>query len=273
MTKSWRPRASSLGFYWSCSQRAAFDRGIAEDVFPGEIRDDSPSKPYASLGTVIHFYLQDGLRAQFPGPSKDYAPTPEEVTDAAKLFGGDTVSLMRAVEASARVAAQHMPKLPNGAHWRAEVSVDAGSHLAPGHIDFLSSDGSIIVDLKTTRTKPYGGRMKREALVQLTNYALNAGASWGRAIYVDSMGGSWCTPIDIDWTKEETQVISQQIPRLVASLTSPSLYDAAYPGPLDDSCGDMFCPYTRVCRDAIVPRADSQYTKKEALAPTGAMQL
>lgn len=271
--KPWRPRASSLGYFWLCTQRAAFDRGIAEGVFKPEIRDDSPSKPYASLGTVIHFYLQDGLRARFPGPSKDYAPTTEEVTDAAKLFGGDTVSLMRAVESSARAAAAHMPALPTGVHWRAEVAVDAGPHLAPGHIDFLSSDGSIIVDLKTTRTKPYGGRMKREALVQLTNYAMNAGASWGRAIYVDSMGGSWCTPIDIDWTKEETQVIQQEIPRLVKRLTDPSLYDTAYPGPLDDSCGDMFCPYTRVCRDAIVPRAASEFTRKEPLAPTGAMVL
>lgn len=273
MPKPWRPRASSLGFYWMCSQRAQFDRGIAEGVFPSEIRDDSPSKPYASLGTVIHFYLQDGLRAVFPGPSKDYAPTEAEYVDAAKLFGGDRMSLMRSVESSARLAATHMPKLPAGQHWLAEVAVDAGPHLAPGHIDFLSSDGSIIVDLKTTRTKPYGGRMKREALVQLTNYAMNAGALWGRAIYVDSMGGSWCTPIDIDWTKEETQVIQQEIPRLVKRLTDPSLYDTAYPGPLDDSCGDMFCPYTRVCRDAIVPRAAPEYTKREALAPTGAMIL
>jgi hypothetical protein len=265
---TWRPRASSLGHYWACSQRAAFDRGIHEGIFSPDMKEDNPIKPNAALGTCIHFFLQDGLRAVFPGPSQDYAPEEDEYESASKLFGGSRQDLMRAVEASARLAAQHMPKLPNGSHWRAEVAVDAGPHLSPGHIDFLSSDGAILVDLKTTSRKPSGGRIKRSDLIQVTNYALNSGAQWAMILYVDSMCADWCMPIPIPYDTNEP--IRTNIPKLVRYLTGPTLNDTAYPGPLNDDCNDTFCGYTKICRDEIVPRGERDYSNTtNSNIPTG----
>lgn len=265
---SWRPRASSSGYYWSCSQRAAFDRGIAEGLVEQGIRDDDGPKPYAALGTIIHFRLQSGVRAVFPGPEKDFAPTEEEYAAAVTLFGGDRARLDEAATASARLALGAMPKLPPGVHWFAELAVDAGPSVPPGHIDFLSSDGAIGVDLKTSSRRPT--RLKRAALIQTGAYALAAKCNWWRILYVDSMTASWVEPIDVDFTKDEPAVILQQLPKLVDYWRGDTLYDTAYPGPLDDSCGDNFCPYTRVCRDAIIPKSAP---KKRETLPTGGVAL
>lgn len=264
----WRPRASSSGYYWACSQRAAFDRGISEGVVEPGIKDEDTAKPHAALGTVIHFRLQSGVRAVFPGPEKDFAPTEEEYAAAATLFGGDRDRLMEAVDASARAALVHLPKLPPGVHWLAELAVDAGPSVPPGHIDFLASDHSIGVDLKTTSRKVT--RMKRAALIQTAAYALAAECNWWRVLYVDSLTASWATPIDIDFTKDEHRLMLEQLPKLVDYWRGDTLYDTAFPGPLDDTCGDNFCPYTRVCRDAIVPKAAP--SKRDTL-PTGGMTL
>lgn len=64
MKKPWKPRCSSLGSYMSCLLRAANDRMAYEGQreAPPEQADTSA----ASLGTCIHFTLQDGLRCKFP---------------------------------------------------------------------------------------------------------------------------------------------------------------------------------------------------------------
>lgn len=259
---AWRPRASSSGYYWLCSQRAAYDRAVSEGLVDSSLRDDQGPKAYAALGTLIHFRLQSGMRAKFPGPERDFAPTEDERAQALTLFGGDPGRLDKAVDGAARAALAHVPKLPEGVHWLAEPTVDGGPLVPPGHIDLIASDRSIIVDLKTTTKKPT--KMKRAALIQLGSYCLSTGVKVARAIYVDSVGGgSWCTPIDVDFSDgKEASLILDMIPKLVAYWRGPTLYDTAYPGPMDDSCGDDFCPYTKVCRDAIVPKAAACFNRK-----------
>jgi len=255
--KPWWPRASSSGYYWGCSMRAAYDRARHEGVVDLEVPDTA--KPNAALGTVIHFILQDGMRAKFPGPSKDYAPTPEEYESAASLFGGDRARMIQSATASARLALAHVPALPAGVHWLAEPEVKA-ENCPKGHIDLISSDGLIICDLKTTRLKP--SRIKRAALIQLASYCLATGARQVRAIYVDSLTAAWCVPIDVDFaTEEEPAFVLELLPKLVQYWTGDTLYDTAYPQMLGDACGDDFCPYTGVCRDKFLKKADSQFNK------------
>lgn len=270
MTKEpWKPRPSSTGYYWACSQRAAFDRGIHEGLVEPSIRDDDGPKPHAALGTVIHFRYQDGLRAKFPGPSKDFAPTEEEYSSAATLFGGDRVAMMAVVDKGARLAVNNTPALPNGVYWLAEPEIDCDG--VPGHIDLLASDNSIFIDLKTTRLKPT--KMKREALVQMARYHRGCKAPYGLVIYLDSQSADWCIPIPIDFTKDDVEMgVVDTLPRLMKFWTGDRLYDEAYPGPLNDACGDTFCPYTRVCRDAIVPRADPKYNRRPIM-PMGGVTL
>lgn len=264
----WRPRASSSGYYWGCSQRASFDRGIKEGIFPEALKEDSPAKPYAALGTVEHFILQDGMRAKFPGPSKDFAPTPDEVTQAASLFGGDVKAMYASATASARLALAHVPKLPPGVYWLAEPTVDGGELCPPGHIDLIASDNSIICDLKTTSRKVT--KLKRAALIQLASYCLATGARKARAIYVDSLAASWCTPIDIDFNEDlEASVLLEMLPKLVGYWRGETLHDTAYPMILSDACSDDFCPYVGACRDKLLPKASSQYTKRSEIVSGG----
>jgi hypothetical protein len=199
------------------------------------------------------------MRAKFPGPPKDFAPTEEEYASAASLFGGNRAALDSAIEASARLALAQVPKLPSGVYWLAEPTTDGGPLCPPGHIDLVASDNSIVVDLKTTRTKVT--RLKRGALVQLAAYCMGVGATKARAIYVDSMTASWCTPFDVDF-EGESALVMEQLPRLVEFWRGPHLDDLAYPGLLDDACGNDFCPYTAICRDVLAPKADAQYNRK-----------
>lgn len=268
---SWRPRASSSGYYWACSQRASFDRAVHEGLLPAELKDDGGPKPYAALGTCIHYILQSGMRAKFPGPPKNFAPTQEEWEQAASLFGGDMAAMKKSAEASARAALAHVPKLPDGVHWLAEPTVDGGEYCPPGHIDLIASDMSILCDLKTTRIKPK--RMKRAALIQLGAYCLATGARKVRAIYVDSMSASWAVPFDADFSDEgKDALILEKLPELVKYWRGPTLHDTAHPGLLDDQCSDDFCPYTSICRDELVPKADSQFTRSAPL-PLGGITL
>ncbi len=67
--KPWKPRASALGFYANCLWRAAQDRAVYE----GELPEPAPQAETsaASLGTCIHFTLQDGIRCTFPRKQLD----------------------------------------------------------------------------------------------------------------------------------------------------------------------------------------------------------
>ncbi len=264
----WWPRASSSGYYWGCSQRAAFDRAVHEGLIEADVVDTA--KPNASLGTVIHFILQDGMRAVFPGPSKDFAPTPEEYAAAASLFGGNHDRMIQAATASARLALAHVPALPAGVYWLAEPTVRCANG-PKGHIDLISSDNKLICDLKTTRIKP--SRIKRGALVQLASYCLATGARKVRAIYVDSMAASWCVPIDVDFEAEdEPALVLELLPKLTAYWTGDTLFDTAYPQMLGDACGDDFCPYTGICRDKFLPKAESKFNQRFE-APSGKATL
>ncbi len=288
---NWRPRASALGSYALCSQRAAFDRGISEGMIEPSIRVDN-SSPYAALGTVEHFHLQDGLRCTFPkrdkawigrhqgeirqiaidyfksdmaaavgafasGDPLAYAPTLAEIQSAQSLFGSHD-TMMGIVRDTVRAAADQMPRLPEGVTWLAEPFVDKSKDLAPGHIDFLASDNSWIVDLKTTSRKPTGGKVKTEAFWQMCDYHLTTGAPMGRVLYVDSKGGEWTLAVDIDFTSDILQDFLPNIPKLVKSLRSKNLYDTAFPQLLNSQCSDSFCPYTAICRDAIIPKGNDR---------------
>jgi len=268
---AWRPRASSSGYYWACSQRAAFDRAVSEGELSADIRQDTGPKPAAALGTVIHYTLQAGMRAKFPGPPKDFAPTEQEYTEAATLFGGDRAAMLHSAEASARLALAHVPPLPAGVHWLAEPTVDGGEYCPPGHIDLIASDNSILCDLKTSRKKPT--RIKRSALIQLGAYCLATGVRKTRTIYVDSMAAAWVVPIDVDYSPEgEGALILETLPKLVAFWRGPRLKEEAYPQLLGDTCGDDFCPYTAICRDPLTPKAAAQYNRRPELA-LGALTL
>lgn len=258
---AWKPRCSALGHYMSCTYRAAFDRAIHEglldagpEVFAA-IEEKKASSPYADLGTCIHYHLQAGIGAEFPGPQQLYAPTPEQLANAAELFGGNVVKAALAIRECAVFAAKHMPALAPGQKWKAEVPVRTRHY--PGHIDFLCAEAGLIVDLKTTSRPPLHPTIKPSHLVQLLAYVDAIEEANGRPavpilkqgvmLYVDAQSAGWALPIPVDLHDPGIIEYRNMVRAFAASLCSKNLYKIAHPS-IGPAC-EEWCPYTMLCRD------------------------
>lgn len=251
----WRPRASSAGFYWDCSARAAFDWMRATGQLPAEPESaEERDSPYADLGTVIHFTLQDGIRAQFPGPAVEYMPTEAEVASAATLYGGSLTELNTASRDVARLAMEHLPVLAPTVKWLAEVEVETS--WMSGHIDLLASDSSWLVDLKTTAKKPFGGKPKFAHVVQVLCYAELFQVKMARILYVDSLRAKWVLPVDIDVLHPDTLALRAMIREHFRNMVdNPEKFaDAAIPS-IGPKCSEDWCPHTAICRDRFFPHS------------------
>jgi len=256
---SWKPRASALGHYASCLYRAAFDRALAEQALElpaevaTEIEEKKRSSPYADLGTCIHYHLQAGIGATFP--AGDHAPTQEQLINASELFGKDLERTKLAVRNSAIMASQHLPKLPDGEVWEAEV--ETRTRYVNGHIDLLNRNAGIIVDLKTTSRPPLHPTIKPAHLIQLLTYVDGIEQAAGSPeipvlktamiLYVDAQGASWALPISVDLHSEGMIEYRLQARELAKLCASKSLYKVAFPN-VGETCNE-WCPYTSICRD------------------------
>lgn len=258
----WLPRASSLGYYMSCSYRAAFDRALHEGVLDlptdvaAEVQAKKLSSPYADLGTCIHHHMQVGMQCVFPDLA--HAPEPEQYLNAAGLFGGSMDKCQAAIRASAVLGANNMPAAPDGKPWIAELAVKTPHYT--GHLDFLSQDGTVLVDLKTTSKPPLYAKCKPAHLVQVLAYAhaVNLACREVRVrkivvLYVDSLRASWALPVEIDATDEGIQEYMGHIAAAAKMLASAWLFKVASPS-IGDVC-EEWCPYTSICRDRYRPVA------------------
>jgi hypothetical protein len=261
MTKRpWTSRASGLGSHIACTYRAAFDRAISEGIAaltPEELAavvQAKQSSPYADLGTWIHFATQDGMRCTWgDGDSSTHLPSPEQLVNAAALFDGSAERAMAGIRKSAILAASAMPPAPDGKPWIAEAAFELPQ--LSGHIDFISADGTHIVDLKTTTRPPVGGRCKPAHLVQVLAYAkameLVTGIRPTKAtvLYVDSITAAWAEAVHIDLTQDAVHQHREDVWGYADFLRGPHLYDMAVPN-LGEACSD-WCPYATICRDRI----------------------
>lgn len=248
----WRPRASSLGYYAACDARALWDRTQWEAGDADEDKDDF--RPPADLGTVEHFLLQDGMRCSFPGPPSEFAPSEARQASAAELFGGDETEMLRIARKTVVKASSLMPE--STGTWRAETEIKAP--FLTGHIDFLSPDSRVLVDLKTTSRPPEGRRVKREHLVQMYAYYLlirwkyKAPPERGYVLYIDSRGGSWGMLVTVDFTTADAVGYADWLYDYIKYLRSAQLKRGAFPR-LSTKCKDLFCPYFHDCHGSIVP--------------------
>ena len=171
MSKLWKPRSSSLAGYAYCDARALYDRALYEGTMQPAPAGERDTK-YADLGTLIHAAAQTLAGCVFDGPvplsDTDGEGTRQLRVSAAKLFNDDQAALMRAVAAAAAAAVSALPAAPDGKPWRAEVR--ASNRFLSGHIDLLSHDGTVLIDLKTTSRKPDHNRVKGEHFMQMLAY-------------------------------------------------------------------------------------------------------
>lgn len=242
---NWRPRSSKVGGYFSCSARVAYDR-----FSPAESDEASP---YADLGTLIHWRLMShAMNLKFPDGKEP--PTSNQLSNAETLFSSPSACEER-IAAVAAYAAERVPPTPAGHEWLAETHYE--TDVLTGSIDFISSDGSVIGDLKTTSKPPPGGKLKPAHLYQLMCYAIlaeSAGAKPREAwvLYIGSLKDFDCLvkfPLDTVGTLKLKDDIRRSIDfwRDEAALRK---YAARNIGP---HCRDDFCPHRARCCDLISP--------------------
>jgi len=250
MPKTWKPRSSSLAGYMYCQARAAYDRALAVGDMEPAPAGERDTK-YADLGTMIHLALQQGLGCVF-----DHAPDPiDEATakSAAKLFGDDLTRLNSAVLAAAAAGKSAMPQAPDGKPWRAEVA--AKSRFLTGHIDFLSQDGTVLIDLKTTSRKPDHNRVKGEHFLQMLAYKmLVPSITSAHILYVDAQQARWTLlspPINFGPGSEAEAQLAPLL-TFLKRIRAKKIYQTAIAAP-GGHCAGCFCPHTAICKDALIP--------------------
>jgi hypothetical protein len=235
-----------------CEYRALIDRAVAEGsiMLPPEA---AAPKPYADLGSCIHAEMQETLGCAMP---KSAHLNVDALTSAATLFP-DAASCSAAISAAVRAAISVMPKSPDGRPWQSEYPYKYRDVLT-GHIDFLSQDESVIVDLKTTARKPDHHRIKAEHFVQMCAYKiLVPKAKLGYVLYVDSMKASWAMLSQpIDYTTDDMVEYLEQLEGYARGLRRKSLLKTAMPR-VGSHCQSSFCPYTSICRDTLIPPASA----------------
>ena len=248
---NWKPRASSLGYYFSCDFRAAFDRAVAEGLLPAA--EDEP-KPYADLGTLIHWQLMNDMGLKFPNGKEP--PTPDMVTSAATLYRGNESALMDNVASVAALAKGHVPPPPKDAEWWAETHYEGPDHT--GTIDFIASDGSVIGDLKTTSRKPTHNKVKAPHLYQILAYKVlaelnGADVERGWILYAGSRA-DWALCVEFKLNTPEIRALTKYLKSYATYLRGPELFTRAVPR-LGTHCEDEFCPHRHRCRDKVLPKA------------------
>ena len=240
----WRPRSSSMGYYWTCEYRALLDRMAEEGTLT---RPEDSSGPWAALGTITHHHYQTLLKARFH-PSAE-APTPEDYVAAAELFDNDLDQIPNAVDAMARQAILATPIPQDGRPWIAEGEYDDNPWVT-GHIDLLSQDHHDVVDLKTTSRRPEHGLAKPENLLQMCAYRILVGAECQRAhlVYVESIRARWSLCVTIDFTTPAMVEFLVRVQQYLKYLRSPLLKNFAIPR-VGDHCKRQFCPWREWCAD------------------------
>ncbi len=267
----WRPRASAVGHYMKCLWRATQDRLIHEGVLDPALSIRDSSTAYASLGTCIHFTLQDGTRCRFPGPPADFAPTPQEWEEAAFLFGDNMEITRERVRASATLAATKLPAAPDGKPWRSEDTLE--NEFVTGHTDFLSEDGTTIGDLKTTSKPTQSSKIKHEHYVQMACYKLLVpSATKGFVLYVDSKTAAWTDVVWIDFLRPDIAFYVEKVREFCLMLMSPMLLSVAYPN-LGDHCSNSWCGYTASCYKKFMPPPGTHFNAAITRRPVGATRL
>lgn len=256
--KQWRPRSSSIGNYFACTQRAAFDRAIAQGLIKVEdigLEDEGcRDTKYADFGTLCHLQFQKAMGAEIPFPPD--AELEQLIASAQALTpSGHVTDAILATSTQAVAAMEPVGAAPSG--WIAELDCKPRSLALTGHIDLYDSDRGVVVDLKTTSRKPDHNRPKPAHLYQMCAYsllldAMGLPAHTGYLLYVESVRARWSVLCPIDMTTDAWAEFKSQMLGYIKFLRSAQLFKLARPN-LGAHCQNQFCPYVAACRDHYLP--------------------
>ena len=275
MAKRWFPRSSSIGNYFSCLQRAAFDRAIHHGLLNveelGLPEQGCHDTKYADYGSVVHHAWQSLVASTFG--SKE--PTIEEQlamrTAASRLTSDDLELLDDSVNRAAQQARDAMPVNWEGLDWVAELDCKPKGTNLTGHIDLYCGETGQFIDLKTTGRKPDHNRAKPSHLYQIAAYSIllkkmGLKSNTGYLLYVESVRARWAILCEIDCTTPEWLEFEEHIESFLKFLTSAQLFKQARPN-IGSHCTAQFCPYASICRDKYLPGPGQVFGSLDNKAP------
>lgn len=269
--KTWTPRGSAIGYYYGCTQRAAYDRLFYEcpEIFSDEdqaaVLAKKGSSGYADLGTGIHYGAQTKLGCEWP--DKHEAPTPEQYLNAATVFKGNTASCQMAITKASDILAKVIGPDPAGGKWMAEVRVKRP--WITGHIDLLSSCGTEVVDIKSTSKPPYYSHVPPSHVLQTLAYVqalaeMDVHVKKVRIVYVASQSVDWYMDCPYDPCTDAMMGMRRDLVAFGKRLKSKKALAEALPN-IGDAC-EAWCPYTSMCRDKLcVAKGDRKSTEPPAI--------
>jgi hypothetical protein len=267
----WRPRASSIGYYYLCQWRAAADRAIAEGYAEQEIHEAHTENkerisPYADLGTIAHWLAQTALAAQFPGLPEQHKYTSGHVKVAASLFGGqESKALTAAAAAAGRAVRSINDRIGTGRTWLAEVPLE--DQWGTGHCDLM--DDEYVCDFKFASRAPSGPKFVH--ILQLLRYHIFTGRPKGALIYADMLKDTWGSLYLFDFTEPRVQDLCLEMRAFLNVISDPELLARiARPTP-GDACD--FCPYSKICPARAFDGVGSHKTKSDETVPTAVSPL
>ncbi len=262
--KKWTPRGSAIGYYFQCQARAAFDRLMTEspEIFSAEdlaaVEAKKSSSGYADLGTVIHHAAQSKLGAEFP--EGEHAPKPEQHLNAASIFKGNADASKMAITKASDALAKIIGPDPGNGRWMAEVKVRRP--WITGHIDLLSSCGTVLLDIKTTSKPPYYTHVPPSHVLQVLAYTqalqeLDVHVKQIRIVYIASQSVDWFMDCPFDPNTDAMLRMRADLVAFGKRLKTRKFLDEALPN-IGDAC-EQWCPYTSMCRDKYcVAKGDKQ---------------
>lgn len=261
MAKRWFPRSSSLGNYFSCLQRAAFDRAIHQGMLDvkdlGLPEQGCHDTKYADFGSRVHHHWQEKITDNFGTADVIGEELEQQWVAASRLCSDDIEATKAAVAASAQQALAAMPNNWLDVDWVAELDCKPKGIKLTGHIDLYCPETGQFIDLKTTGRKPDHNRAKPSHLYQMAAYSLmlkhmGLKVSKGYILYVESVRARWAILCEIDVSSEAFVELEQHCLDFLKYLTSANLFKHARPN-IGSHCTAQFCPYTSICRDRYLP--------------------
>lgn len=254
MTKHWTPRSSSVGNYFACTQRAAFDRAIAQGLIQieelGLEAEGCHDTKYADFGSLCHLRWQQLMGTTPPVPADDELA---RMVESASALAPDVEAAVMATARAAHTAMQDVTTTG----WIAELDCKPKGLPLTGHIDLYDPKLGTIVDLKTTSRKPDHNRPKPAHLYQVCAYsllleAMGRPANTGYLLYVESVRARWTVLCPIDLTSAAWTEFKEQMRSYLKFLKSAQLFKLARPN-IGAHCQNQFCPYVAACRDHYLP--------------------
>lgn len=276
----------------------------ADAIDPDEPERDTCNM---SLGTCIHFEVQDGTRCQFAPQNMLWLNSDEDETEreqdfaeiSDRFFGGDDAACVQAHLAGD--SRTHAPKLREyadaaklfgGSASETRERIRASAVLAArhipaspdgkpwisetehenefvtGHSDFWSQDGTVLGDLKSTAKPPTHAYIKYEHYGQLAVYHNLTECLRSWVLYVDSMRAAWITLVWIDWTQPGPAAYARHVADVCRHLCSDQLFERALPR-LGPHCKDTWCPYYSRCHQRMMPPRGLHVDAVAAVRPVG----